>query len=102
MQHCKVFDALSLSIHSNSTITQTITIGDCTKSETKSYFRDHILPRVPERLRPTLRFEVLYDAFGGKLAHWHDFVTDYGMEQPHESKAQTYLICYSQLWWKTR
>ncbi|KAG6914846.1 hypothetical protein DXG01_014978 [Tephrocybe rancida] len=60
MQHCKI-----------------ITIGDCSRSETKSYFRDQILPTVPERLRPGLRFEVLYEAFGGKLAHWRDYVTDY-------------------------
>ncbi|GLB39892.1 hypothetical protein LshimejAT787_0704020 [Lyophyllum shimeji] len=60
MQHCKI-----------------ITIGDCSRSETKAFFRDRILPNVPERLRPGLRFEVLYEAFGGKLAHWHDYVTDY-------------------------
>ncbi|KAF8062301.1 hypothetical protein FPV67DRAFT_1783190 [Lyophyllum atratum] len=60
MQHCKI-----------------ITIGDCSLSETKSFFRDQILPKVPERLRSGLRFEVLYEAFGGKLAHWHDYVTDY-------------------------
>lgn len=37
-----------------------------------------MLPRVPERIRPGLNFEHLYDAFGGKLAHWHDYITDYG------------------------
>ncbi|KAG6841054.1 hypothetical protein C0991_002265 [Blastosporella zonata] len=61
MQHCKI-----------------ITIGDCSRSETKAYFRDQMLPTVPERLRPGLRFEVLYEAFGGKLAHWRDYVADYG------------------------
>ncbi|RDB23416.1 hypothetical protein Hypma_009439 [Hypsizygus marmoreus] len=60
MQHCKI-----------------ITIGDCSRSETKAFFRERMLPRVPERLRPGLRFEVLYDAFGGKLAHWQDYITDY-------------------------
>ncbi|KAG6811758.1 hypothetical protein H0H92_005955 [Tricholoma furcatifolium] len=60
MQHCKV-----------------ITIGDCSKSETRSYFHKHILPSVPERLRPGLVFEVLFEAFGGKLVHWSDYVTEY-------------------------
>ncbi len=41
------------------------------------YFRDHILPRVPDRLKAGLHFEELYDAFGGKLAHWHDYAAEY-------------------------
>lgn len=60
MQHCKI-----------------ITIGDCSKSETKAFFRESVLPRVPERLRVGLHFENLYEAFGGKLAHWQDYITDY-------------------------
>ncbi|KXN82374.1 hypothetical protein AN958_02631 [Leucoagaricus sp. SymC.cos] len=60
MQHCKI-----------------INIGDCTKAETRTFFRDHLIPRVPERLRGRLEFEGLYEAFGGKLAHWQDFITDF-------------------------
>ncbi|OBZ66940.1 hypothetical protein A0H81_13269 [Grifola frondosa] len=60
MQHCKI-----------------ITIGDYPKSEARRFFRERILPSVPERLRLGLDFERLYDAFGGKLAHWQDYVTDY-------------------------
>ncbi|KAF9485627.1 hypothetical protein BDN70DRAFT_870925 [Pholiota conissans] len=60
MQHCKI-----------------ITIGDCSKAETRKFFRERVLPRVPERIRAGLVFEQLYDAFGGKIAHWHDYVTDY-------------------------
>ncbi|KDQ49112.1 hypothetical protein JAAARDRAFT_717595 [Jaapia argillacea MUCL 33604] len=60
MQHCKI-----------------ITIGDCSKAETRAFFNDRILPRVPESMRRKLNFERLYDAFGGKLAHWHDYITDY-------------------------
>ncbi|KAJ7628411.1 hypothetical protein FB45DRAFT_748740 [Roridomyces roridus] len=60
MQHCKI-----------------ITIGDCSKAETRAYFNERIIPRVPHRLRSRLHFEQLYDAFGGKLAHWHDYCTDY-------------------------
>ncbi|KAJ3774587.1 hypothetical protein FB446DRAFT_728283 [Lentinula raphanica] len=60
MQHCKI-----------------ITIGDCSKAETRAFFRDQILPRVPEDIQYGLNFEVLYDAFSGKLVHWQDFVTDY-------------------------
>ncbi|KAG1752114.1 hypothetical protein EDB19DRAFT_1893041 [Suillus lakei] len=60
MQHCKI-----------------ITVGDCTKAETRIFFIEKMLPRVPENLRPGLSFDSLYDAFGGKLAHWHDYVNDY-------------------------
>ncbi|KAF9563863.1 hypothetical protein CPC08DRAFT_760631 [Agrocybe pediades] len=60
MQHCKI-----------------ITVGDCSKAETLTYFRERVLPRVPERLRRKLDFELLYEAFGGKLAHWHDYITDF-------------------------
>ncbi|KZT63491.1 hypothetical protein DAEQUDRAFT_680297 [Daedalea quercina L-15889] len=60
MQHCKI-----------------ITIGDYPKADTRRFFRERILPSVPEGLRPKLDFEQLYEAFGGKLAHWQDFITDY-------------------------
>ncbi|KAK0183903.1 hypothetical protein F5146DRAFT_1067861 [Armillaria mellea] len=60
MQHCKI-----------------ITIGDCSKSETKKFFRERLLPRVPEYLRSSLDFESLYEAFGGKFAHWQDYITDF-------------------------
>ncbi|EJF61846.1 hypothetical protein DICSQDRAFT_59695 [Dichomitus squalens LYAD-421 SS1] len=60
MQHCKI-----------------ITIGDYPKAETRKFFRERILPSVHERLRPGLDFEKLYEAFGGKLAHWQDYITDY-------------------------
>ncbi|KAI0364212.1 hypothetical protein BV20DRAFT_974711 [Pilatotrama ljubarskyi] len=60
MQHCKI-----------------ITIGDYPKHETRKFFRERILPSVPENLRSKLDFETLYDAFGGKLAHWQDYVTDF-------------------------
>jgi hypothetical protein len=57
---------------------QIITICDCSKAETRKFYRERVIPRVPERIRGPLNFEVLYDAFGGKLAHWHDYITDYG------------------------
>ncbi|KIK68285.1 hypothetical protein GYMLUDRAFT_35665 [Collybiopsis luxurians FD-317 M1] len=60
MQHCKI-----------------ITIGDCSKAEAREFFRERLLPRVPDHLRYALDFEVLYDALGGKLVHLHDFVIDY-------------------------
>lgn len=59
-------------------ILQVITIGDCTKAETLHFYRERVLPRVPERLQAALHFDDLYEAFGGKLAHWHDYITDYG------------------------
>ena len=57
---------------------QILTIGDCTKAETLIYYRERVLPRVPERLQAGLDFGELFEAFGGKLAHWHDYITDYG------------------------
>ncbi|OJA16556.1 hypothetical protein AZE42_00622 [Rhizopogon vesiculosus] len=60
MQHCKI-----------------ITVGDCTKADTRTFFVERMLPHVPEHLRTGLSFEVLYDAFGGKLAHWQDYINDY-------------------------
>ncbi|KAH8101751.1 hypothetical protein BXZ70DRAFT_931783 [Cristinia sonorae] len=60
MQHCRI-----------------LTIGDYPKLDTRRYYRDHLLPNVPERLRPGLDFERLYEAFGGKLAHWQDYIQDY-------------------------
>jgi hypothetical protein len=60
MQHCKI-----------------VTIGDCSKAETRTFFDEKISPRVPERLRSGLEFERLYEAFGGRLVHIQDYVTDY-------------------------
>lgn len=82
MQHCKVRavqkpSLLPLCTHSGRS-SQILTIGDCTKPETRAFFRDRIIPHVPERLRMGLSFEHLWDAFGGKLAHWQDYITDYG------------------------
>jgi hypothetical protein len=57
---------------------QIITVGDCSKAEAMAFYEERLLPRVPEQLRGGLDFEALYDAFGGKLAHWTDYVTDYG------------------------
>lgn len=61
VQHCKL-----------------VTIDDCSRSETRTYFLEHLLPRVPDALRPTLSFDVLYEAFGGKLTHLQDYINEYG------------------------
>ncbi|KAJ8083104.1 hypothetical protein PM082_008972 [Marasmius tenuissimus] len=72
MQHCKI-----------------ITIGDCSKTETRNFFREKLLPDVPEHLRGGLEFERLWEAFGGKLVHWQDYLGDYvnsnGMLDPKSS-----------------
>ncbi|KAF9267949.1 hypothetical protein L218DRAFT_970745 [Marasmius fiardii PR-910] len=60
MQHCKI-----------------ITIGDCSKSDTRKFFHEKLLPEVPQRLRPGLDFEKLYETFGGKLVHWQDYILDF-------------------------
>ena len=59
-------------------VVKIITIGDCSKAETRTFFEEKVLPRVPERLRSGLEFERLYEAFGGRLVHIQDYVTDYG------------------------
>ncbi|KAI9444346.1 hypothetical protein H4582DRAFT_2109429 [Lactarius indigo] len=46
--------------------------------KTRIFFEERILPRVPERLKSGLEFERLYEAFGGRLVHIQDYVTDYG------------------------
>jgi hypothetical protein len=33
----------------------------------RKFYREKVIPRVPERIRGPLNFEALYDAFGGKL-----------------------------------
>ncbi|KAI5116016.1 hypothetical protein M0805_004387 [Coniferiporia weirii] len=82
MQHCKV-----------------ICIGDCTKTETQAYFTDRLLPGVPEELRKRLNFEALYEAFGGKLVHWSDYISDFvnaNGELPVE-KSSHFLQAYALL-----
>lgn len=54
---------------------QILTIGDCTKEETLSYFLEQILPSVPQHLASKLNFEGIYDAFRGKLSHINDYVS---------------------------
>ncbi|KII91712.1 hypothetical protein PLICRDRAFT_104574 [Plicaturopsis crispa FD-325 SS-3] len=74
MQHCKI-----------------ITVGDCSKAETRVFFIERVLPRVPEGMRARLDFENLYEAFGGKLAHWHDFITDFVKQSSHFLQAHALL-----------
>ncbi|KAI0321508.1 hypothetical protein OF83DRAFT_276925 [Amylostereum chailletii] len=72
MQHCKI-----------------LTIGDCSKLETRTYYERRLVPRVPENIRRGLDFEQLYEAFGGRLVHLQDYITDYvnsgGRMEIHQS-----------------
>jgi hypothetical protein len=77
MQHCKVRTALKRGVGAN-VRGKIITIGDCSKAETRIFFEERVLPRVPERFRSGLELERLYEAFGGRLVHIQDYVTDYG------------------------
>ena len=52
--------------------------------ETRKFYQEQLLPRVPDYLKSELDFEALYEAFGGKFAHWQDYITDYG---------KSYLSC---------
>lgn len=60
MQHCKI-----------------MTIGDASREESEVYFREHLLPDVPEEYRSDLNFDEIFEVFGGKLAHISDYVADY-------------------------
>lgn len=53
---------------------QLMTIGDCSKTETKDYFDRELLPKVPDELKPKVDFEQIYHAFGGKLSHINDYL----------------------------
>lgn len=53
---------------------QLLTIGNCTREETHSYFVERIMPSVSASLAPRLDFDPIYDAFGGRLAHINDYV----------------------------
>ena len=64
------------------TSAQIITIGDCSKVETQSFFRERLVPRIPPEYRPLVDFERLYEVFGGRLVHWQDYITDFGAHAP--------------------
>ncbi|KAK5937605.1 hypothetical protein PMZ80_010225 [Knufia obscura] len=54
---------------------QLLTVGDCTREDTHSYFKEHIMLSVPASLASRLEFEPIYEAFGGKLAHINNYVS---------------------------
>lgn len=60
MQHCKV-----------------MSVGDASKGEAERFFRENLLPDVPKSMQSGLKFEEMFEAFGGKLAHLADYVADY-------------------------
>ncbi|KAJ4350393.1 uncharacterized protein N0V89_009014 [Didymosphaeria variabile] len=70
---------------------QLITIGDCSREETLSYFLDQMLRSVPPHLASNLttHFDDIWDAFGGKLSHINDYVASWvqaeGRLTPYQS-----------------
>jgi hypothetical protein len=54
---------------------QLMTIGDCTKEETRQFWEEEIIPTVPDKLRQKIDFEEVYAAFGGKLSHIADYMS---------------------------
>lgn len=56
---------------------QLLAIGDPSPREAKAFYEERLLPTVPERLRPKLDFDQLFEVFGGKLAHLSDYVADF-------------------------
>ena len=83
---CFVPIHISFIIHAG----QIISIGDCSKAETLAYFNERLHPTVPDELKDKLDFETLYDAFGGKLVHWADYIADY-------SERILFLMCVRSL-----
>jgi hypothetical protein len=70
---------------------QIITIGDCSREETLTYFLEQMLPSVPQHLasKLTTSFDEIWDAFGGKLSHINDYVASWvnadGNLRPYQS-----------------
>jgi hypothetical protein len=58
---------------------QIITIGDCSREETLSYFLEQMLPAVPKELAGDLgvHFEEVWENFGGKLSYVNDYVASW-------------------------
>ena len=56
-----------------------LTIGDCSREETLSFFLEKVLPSVPQNLAGKLgtHFEEVWEAFGGKLSHVNDYVASW-------------------------
>lgn len=50
-----------------------MTVGDCTKEETREFFEKELLVAVPDELKSRFDFEEAYAAFGGKLSHLGDY-----------------------------
>lgn len=55
-----------------------MTIGDPSYEEAKEFYRQQLIPIIPDHLASKIDFEDLYDYFGGKLTHLSDFVADWG------------------------
>ncbi|KAK4057469.1 hypothetical protein OIO90_001538 [Microbotryomycetes sp. JL221] len=66
-----------------------LSVGDCSRKEGHQFFEQTLKPRVPTKFQAGLNFEELYEAFGGKLAHLSDYVTEYinsdGKIKPRQS-----------------
>lgn len=56
---------------------QILTIGDCTKAETETFYVDELLQTIPKHLQPAINFDELYETFGGKLSHMNDYVSSW-------------------------
>ena len=71
MQHCTV-----------------VTLGDFSEVEMRRFFEERVLRNVSGRdghgirgmvARKKLVFERLWEAFGGKMVHWEDYITEFGV-----------------------
>ncbi len=54
---------------------QLLTIGDCPREEAFEYYMDQLVTTIPADLRPTISFDDLFEAFGGKKSHLTDYLS---------------------------
>lgn len=53
-----------------------LSIGDCSKSQAREYFEQHVR-HVPDQLSSGIDFDECFEVFGGKLAHLQDYIAEY-------------------------
>lgn len=73
---------------------QLMTIGDCSREETLTYFLEQMVPAVPKNLAGQLgtHFDEIWDAFGGKLSHVNDYVASWANADGHLTPLQSAIF----------
>jgi hypothetical protein len=73
---------------------QLMTIGDCSREETLTYFLEQMVPAVPKNLAGQLgtHFDEIWDAFGGKLSHVNDYIASWVNADGHLTPLQSAIF----------